>query len=54
MPILPHSSETEAIVGIQFGIFSPEEILRRSVCEITNPSTADGNSEVYLTRVWAY
>jgi len=42
MPLLPHSSETESIVGIQFGIFSPEEILRRSVCEITNPSTADG------------
>ena len=42
MPVLPHSSETESIVGIQFGVFSPEEILRRSVCEITNPSTAEG------------
>ena len=42
MPLLPHTSEAEAIVGIQFGVFSPEEILRRSVCEITNPSTADG------------
>ena len=42
MPLLPHSSDTESIVGIQFGVFSPEEILRRSVCEITNPSTADG------------
>jgi len=42
MPLLSHSSETESIVGIQFGVFSPEEILRRSVCEITNPSTAEG------------
>ena len=42
MPLLAHSSETESIVGIQFGVFSPEEIIRRSVCEITNPSTADG------------
>jgi DNA-directed RNA polymerase II subunit RPB1 len=42
MPVLSHSSETETIVGIQFGVFSPEEIVRRSVCEIDNPSTADG------------
>lgn len=42
MPLLPHSSETETIVGIQFGVYSPEEIVRRSVCEITTPSTADG------------
>ena len=42
MPLLPHTSEAEAIVGIQFGVFSPDEILRRSVCEITSPSTADG------------
>jgi DNA-directed RNA polymerase II subunit RPB1 len=42
MSILPRSSETESIVGIQFGIFSPDEITRRSVCEITNPSTTDG------------
>ena len=42
MPLLPHTSEAEAIVGIQFGVFSPEEIVRRSVCEITSPSTADG------------
>lgn len=42
MPFLPHSSETERIVGIQFGVFSPEEIVRRSVCEVNNPSTADG------------
>jgi len=37
------SSEIEAIVGIQFGIFSPEEIERRSVVEITNAGTFDGN-----------
>lgn len=42
MPFLPHSSDIEAIVGIQFGVFSPEEIRRRSVCEINNPSTQDG------------
>ena len=42
MSLLPSSSETESIVGIQFGIFSPDEIIRRSVCEVTNPSTADG------------
>ena len=42
MPLLPHTSEAEAIVGIQFGVFSPDEILRRSVCEVTSPSTADG------------
>jgi DNA-directed RNA polymerase beta' subunit len=42
MPFLPHSSETESIVGIQFGVFSPEEIIRRSVCEITSYSTVEG------------
>lgn len=29
-------------MGIQFGVFSPDEIVRRSVCEITTPSTAEG------------
>jgi DNA-directed RNA polymerase II subunit RPB1 len=42
MSLLPRSSETESIVGIQFGVFSPDEILRRSVCEVTNPSTTEG------------
>ena len=37
------SSEIEPIVGIQSGIFSPEEIERRSVVEITNAGTFDGN-----------
>jgi len=37
------SSEVESIVGIQFGIFSPEEIERRSVVEITNAGTFDGS-----------
>ena len=37
------SSEIEPIVGIQFGIFSPDEIERRSVVEITNAGTFDGN-----------
>jgi len=42
MPTLSHSSETETIVGIQFGVFSPDEIVRRSVVEITNHSTQEG------------
>jgi DNA-directed RNA polymerase II subunit RPB1 len=42
MPHLSHSSETEAIVGIQFGVFSPDEIVRRSVVEVTTHSTQDG------------
>jgi DNA-directed RNA polymerase beta' subunit len=37
------TSDIESIVGIQFGIFSPEEIERRSVVEITNAGTYDGN-----------
>ena len=36
------SSEIEPIVGIQFGIFSPDEIEKRSVVEITNSGTYDG------------
>jgi DNA-directed RNA polymerase II subunit RPB1 len=42
MSLLPRSSETESIVGIQFGVFSPEEIVRRSVCEVTTASAAEG------------
>ena len=42
MPNLSHSSETESIVGIQFGVFSPDEITRRSVVEITTHSTQEG------------
>jgi DNA-directed RNA polymerase II subunit RPB1 len=37
------TSETETVVGIQFGIFSPDEIVRRSVVEITSQATYDGN-----------
>jgi DNA-directed RNA polymerase II subunit RPB1 len=37
------SSDVESIVGIQFGIFSPEEIERRSVVEITSPATYEGS-----------
>lgn len=37
------SSDTETIVGIQFGIFSPDEIERRSVVEITSATTYDGS-----------
>jgi DNA-directed RNA polymerase II subunit RPB1 len=42
MPTLTHSSETESIVGIQFGVFGPDEITRRSVVEITRHSTQEG------------
>lgn len=42
MPNLSHSSETEAVVGIQFGVFSPDEIVRRSVVEVTSYSTQEG------------
>jgi DNA-directed RNA polymerase II subunit RPB1 len=37
------SSDTESIVGVQFGIFSADEIVRRSVVEITSQATYDGN-----------
>ena len=37
------NSDIEPIVGIQFGIFSPEEIERRSVVEITTKDTYEGN-----------
>ena len=42
MPTLSHSSQTESIVGIQFGVFSPDEITRRSVVEITTYNTQEG------------
>ena len=41
--IVRPNSDIEPVVGIQFGIFSPEEIERRSVVEITNAGTYDGN-----------
>jgi len=37
------SSEIEPIVGIQICVFSPDEIERRSVVEITNSGTYEGN-----------
>ena len=37
------NSEIEPILGIQFSIFSPEEIERRSVVEITSNATYEGN-----------
>ena len=42
MPYLQNSSETETIVGIQFGVFSPEEVTRRSVVEITSHVAVEG------------
>jgi DNA-directed RNA polymerase II subunit RPB1 len=41
--IVRPSSDIQTIVGIQFGIFSPDEIEKRSVVEITNAGTYDGN-----------
>ena len=37
------SSEIEPIVGIQLCVFSPDEIEKRSVVEITNAGTYEGN-----------
>jgi DNA-directed RNA polymerase II subunit RPB1 len=37
------TSDVEPIVGIQMCVFSPEEIERRSVVEITNAGTYEGN-----------
>ena len=39
----PLSSELEHVVGIQLCVFSPEEIEKRSVVEITNAKTYDGS-----------
>lgn len=36
-------SDIQPIVGIQFGIFGPDEIEKRSVVEVTNAGTYDGN-----------
>ncbi len=38
-----HSSDIESIVGVQFSIFSPEEIERSSAVEITSKDTYEGN-----------
>ena len=38
-----HTSDIESIVGVQFSIFSPEEIERSSVVEITSHITHEGN-----------
>jgi DNA-directed RNA polymerase II subunit RPB1 len=38
-----HTSDIESIVGVQFSIFSPEEIERSSVVEITSHQTYEGN-----------
>jgi DNA-directed RNA polymerase II subunit RPB1 len=42
MPVTTNA-EVEPILGIQFSIFSPEEIERRSVVEITSNNTYEGN-----------
>jgi DNA-directed RNA polymerase II subunit RPB1 len=42
MPHLSHSSETESLVGIQFGVFGPDEVRRRSVVEVKSHTTQEG------------
>jgi DNA-directed RNA polymerase II subunit RPB1 len=37
------SSDVESVVGVQFGIFSADEIVRRSVVEIISHATYEGN-----------
>ena len=37
------TNSVEKVVGVQFGIYSPEEIVKRSVVEITNNNTYEGN-----------
>ena len=39
----PLSSELEHVVGIQLCVFSPDEIEKRSVVEVTNAKTYDGS-----------
>ena len=41
--VIRPNSDIQPIVGIQFGIFSPDEIEKRSVVEVTNAGTYDGN-----------
>ena len=43
MPAATPNVEIEPILGIQFSIFSPDEIERRSVVEITSNNTYEGN-----------
>jgi DNA-directed RNA polymerase II subunit RPB1 len=42
MPLLAHSSDIESVVGIQFGVFKPDDIIKRSVCEVIYPVTTEG------------
>ena len=41
---LEYKSDINKVVGVQFSIFSPEEIRRRSVAEIFTQETFDGNN----------
>ena len=38
--------DIETVKGIQFSVLSPDEILKRSVCEITKTDTYTGNEPV--------
>ena len=45
------------VVGLQFSILSPEEIVKNSVAEITSRDTYINNKPVimvYLTHVWVF
>ncbi len=39
MPII----DKERVIGVQFGVFSPQEIIRRSVVRVTSSGTHEGN-----------
>lgn len=41
---LEYTSDIKRIIGVQFGVFSPEEIKRRSVVKITEPLAYDGTT----------
>ncbi len=36
------TNDVERVVGVQFGIYSPDEIVKRSVVEITTQATYEG------------
>ena len=38
--------DIETIKGIQFSVLSPDEIIKRSVCEVTKTDTYAGNEPV--------
>jgi DNA-directed RNA polymerase II subunit RPB1 len=41
---LEYNTDIKRIVGVQFSVFSPEEIIRRSVVKVTEPLAYDGST----------